>query len=228
MREPRDASALLRARLPAWVALATALAALNYAGNLAADAEPDRDVLYRWSTAVAGGIQFGIILLVVALIARGVPRAALGLRAPTSWRRAAGLVLAALVGIWAIAYVLGMFLDAGDEQGLVPEEWDATRAAPFVANFAVVALVAPLVEELTYRGLGFATVSTRLGTAGTVLVTGVAFGLAHGLVVALPVLSAFGIVLGVLRARTASVYPCIALHALFNGVALLAAVTLGG
>jgi hypothetical protein len=59
-----------------------------------------------------------------------------------------------------------------------------------------------------------------------VTVTSLAFGLAHGLVVALPVLTIFGVVLGVLRVRTDSVYPPIVLHAFFNGAALIAAVTL--
>jgi membrane protease YdiL (CAAX protease family) len=38
----------------------------------------------------------------------------------------------------------------------------------------------------------------------------------------------FGLVLAVVRQRTESLYPPIILHALFNGMALLVAVTLGG
>jgi membrane protease YdiL (CAAX protease family) len=52
----------------------------------------------------------------------------------------------------------------------------------------------------------------------------VAFGLVHGLVIALPVLTIFGLILGWLRLRTASLYPSIILHAIFNGTALVAAV----
>ena len=78
-------------------------------------------------------------------------------------------------------------------------------------------------EELTYRGLGF-TLLSPYGTWVSILVTGVLFGLAHGLLVALPVLTAFGIVIGWLRARTDSIYPAIVLHALFNGAALLVSV----
>ena len=40
-----------------------------------------------------------------------------------------------------------------------------------------------------------------------ILITGVAFGLAHGLVLGLPVLAFFGITLGWLRWQTGSVYP---------------------
>ena len=58
-----------------------------------------------------------------------------------------------------------------------------------------------------------------------ILVTGVAFGLAHGLVLGLPVLSIFGITLGWLRWQTGSVYPGMVVHALFNAAALAAAVS---
>ena len=81
-----------------------------------------------------------------------------------------------------------LVLEAGEEQGLVPEEWDPDRAAQFVANFVVVAAVAPIVEELTYRGLGLAVTRDRWGMWPAIAITSVAFGLAHGLLVALPVL----------------------------------------
>lgn len=61
-----------------------------------------------------------------------------------------------------------------------------------------------------------------------ITVTPLAFGLSHGLVIALPVLTIFGAILAWLRWRTDSLYPPIVLHALFNAAALLAAVTLGG
>jgi membrane protease YdiL (CAAX protease family) len=214
-------------RLVGWFVLVGLLATLSYAANLSEAGDPPNDLLYRWSTAVAGVVQYAIILVVVLLLARGLPReTALGLRRPASWPRALGLVLAGYVVILAIAYVLDLVLQAGEEQGLVPEEWEPSRAAPFVANFLVVAIVAPVVEELTYRGLGYGAIRAAWGSAAAVVVTSLAFGLAHGLVVALPVLTLFGVVLALVRARTESVYPPIVLHAAFNGIALLAAVTL--
>lgn len=219
---------LLRGRLPGWVALVGALAALNYAANLLSDVEPDRDVLYKWSTVVGAAVQYGIILALVLFIARGVSRAELGLRSPSSWGRAAALIAGGLVLVWVIAGTLGIFLDAGDEQGLVPDSWDGSRWAPFLANAVMVAVVAPVVEELTYRGLGLAAVGAVASSTVAIGVTGLAFGLAHGLLVALPVLTAFGVILGVVRSRTGSVYPCMVLHGVFNGAALLAAVTIGG
>ncbi len=182
------------------------------------------DLLYRWSTVIGGVVQYGIILALVLFIARGLAPAVLGLRAPESWRAAAGWIAASIVLIWVIGAALNPFLEAGEEQGLVPDDWDPDRAAAFAANFVIVALVAPVVEELTYRGLGFAAVQQFFGGGAAVVVTALAFGLAHGLVIALPVLTIFGLILGWLRLRTKSVYPPIILHSIFNGAALLASV----
>jgi membrane protease YdiL (CAAX protease family) len=213
-----------RPRLVGWAILVGALAALSYAANLAGG-KPPSDVLYQWSTAAGALVQYGIILGIVLALARGIAPATLGLRRPVSWARAVGWILAALATIWVLGAILNIFLKAGEEQGLVPDGWDSSRAAPFVANFVVVAVVAPFVEELTYRGLGFAAVRDAYGAAAAIVVTSLAFGLAHGLIVALPVLSIFGAILAWLRFKTESIYPTIVLHGLFNGAALIAAVT---
>jgi membrane protease YdiL (CAAX protease family) len=210
-------------RLVAWFALTGALAAVAYAGRLAG-AEPPDDVLYLWSTFVGGLVQNAIMLVLVLAIARGFDRQLLALKRPARWARAAGLAFLSLVVIIVTAGVLSRFLDAGGEQGLVPQGWDAARAAPFLANAAVVTLAAPFVEELLYRGLGFGLLAPFTGPWPAILVTGVAFGLAHGLVLGLPVLSIFGITLAWLRWQTDSVYPGMIVHALFNGAALAVAV----
>lgn len=213
-----------RGRLLGWAALVGVLALLSYAANLASG-DPPEDVLYRWSTAVGGLVQYALILAVVLALARGLAPETLGLRRPDSWRSAAGWIFAALVAIWVIGAVLNIFLEAGEEQGLVPDGWDSDRAASFVANFVVVAGVAPFVEELTYRGLGYGAVRDWRGQTAAVVVTALAFGLAHGLVVALPVLTIFGAILAILRLKTQSLYPPVILHSVFNGAALVAAVS---
>ncbi len=214
----------LPGRLIAWLAFVLGLAALGYASHLS-EAEPPDDVAYRYSSSVAALVQYGVMLGILLLIARGLPlREAFALRRPASWPRALGLAVLSLVVIWVVSAALAPILDASEEQGLVPEGWDSSRAGAFVAFFCVVAFVAPAVEELTYRGLGF-TLLAPFGTWVAILVTGVLFGAAHGLVVALPVLTVFGIVVGWLRSRTQSVYPPMLLHSAFNGTALIVSVT---
>ena len=209
-------------RLAAWFALAGGLAAVAYLGRLAGGEPPD-DVLYLWSTSIGAIVQYGVMFILILAIAHGLDRQLLALEVPDRRLRAVGLAGVALVVIVVSAGVLSQFLDAGGEQGLVPKGWDSSRAAPFIANAAVVTIVAPLVEEPLYRGLGFGLLAPFIGPWPAVLVTGVAFGLAHGLVLGLPVLAIFGITLGWLRWQTGSVYPGMIVHGLFNGAALVAA-----
>ena len=219
-------------RLIAWLVFVSLLTLLAYAARLTDTETPD-DLAYRYSSSVAAVIQYGIMLGILLLIARGLPRRELfALRRPASWKRALGLAALALVAIYAAAFVyeraLSLFgnWNATDEQGLVPDGWDSSRAGAFVAFVLVVTFLAPAVEELTYRGLGISLL-LPWGSMPAIGVTGVLFGAAHGLLIALPVLTIFGLVVGWLRVRTDSVYPGMALHSAFNGIALIAAVSIG-
>ena len=116
------------------------------------------------------------------------------------------------------------FLDAGGEQGLTPSSWDSHRAGAFAANFVVLTLFGPIVEELQFRGLGVSLLAP-FGQAAAVVGVGLAFGLYHGLVEGLPILAFFGATLAYVRWKTDSVYPGMLVHAVFNGTALIVAVT---
>ena len=214
-------------RIAAWLAFTLAFAGLNYAARFAEGEEP-RDLAYRYSSSVAAVIQYGLILGILLLITIGLPKRELfALRRPPSWPRAIGYAALALVSIWIVAAALSPFLDATDEQGLVPDRWEPRRVGAFAAFFVVVSVVAPAVEELTYRGLGFTLLSTY-GRWTAIVITGLLFGAAHGLLIALPVLAFFGLAVGWVRARTGSVYPGMILHGTFNGIALVAAVLVSG
>lgn len=217
----------LPGRLAGWLAFTTAFAALNYALRFAGGEEP-KDIAYRYSSSIAAVVQYAFILGILLLIARGLPkREIFALHRPPSWPRALGYTALALLAIWIVAAILAPFLDATDEQGLVPDKWDSSRAGAFAAFFAAVAVLAPMVEELTYRGLGF-TLLASYGRWTAILTTGVFFGFAHGLLIALPVLTIFGIAVGWVRDRTGSVYPGMLLHGTFNGVALIVSVLTAG
>lgn len=220
-------------RVVAWLLFVAVVSAINYAGRLA-EVDTPQDVAYRYSTAIAVVIQYALFLAIVLLISRGLPwRDTFALHRPASWARALRRTAAALFTIWGVAFVysaaLGLVSEVNptEEQGLVPNGWDSSRAGAFVAFFVAVTFVGPFVEELMFRGLGFALLSPY-GQPAAILGTGVLFGLYHGLVVALPVLTVFGIAIGWLRARTNSLYPGVVLHCIFNGVALIVSVTVLG
>ena len=210
-------------RLVAWTAIVGILAMLGYVGRFAGGKVP-QEPLYRWDEFVGGLVQFVVLLAFMLLVAIGVSkRDAFALRRPSSWRRAAGIALGVVVVVVVVSAALDPVLNPNKEQGLTPHGWEPRHAAAFVANFVVVALLAPVVEELTFRGLGF-TLLERFGRWPAIVLVGIAFGLAHGLVEALPPLVVFGMCLAYLRSRTGSVYPGMILHALYNGLVLLVAV----
>jgi membrane protease YdiL (CAAX protease family) len=87
----------------------------------------------------------------------------------------------------------------------------------------LIAFVGPVVEELTFRGLGF-TLLRQYGPGLAIATTGVLFALSHGLLALLPTAAAFGFGLAYLRSRTDSVYPGMLVHVLFNVIGVLAIV----
>jgi membrane protease YdiL (CAAX protease family) len=211
-----------RGKLTGWVALVGVLTVLGYASR-AAGGKPPKDAAYQYSTAVGGVIQYAIILAVVLAIAR--PNwSLLALRRPTSLPRVLLTTLLVFVAVYATSAVVSAYSDPGREQGLTPDHWNSHRAVQYAVNFVVFVAVAPAVEELTFRGLGYSLLEP-LGRVAAVLWVGVAFGLAHGLVEGLPILIVFGAGLALIRARSNSVYPGMIVHATFNAIALIVSVT---
>ena len=220
-----SAAPLRRGRLTGWAILVSVLALLGYVGR-AIGGKPPKDAAYLYSTAASGLFQYGLILLVVLLIAGWAPArwSLLALRRPTDWSQTFVAVIAVFAAVYLASYVVDQFADPGREQGLTPQSWDSSRAVPFAVNFAVFVVVAPVVEELTYRGLGYSLLEP-LGRLQAILWVGIAFGLAHGLLEGLVILIVFGCGLAWLRERSGSVYPGMVVHAVFNAAALIAAVT---
>jgi membrane protease YdiL (CAAX protease family) len=181
------------------------------------------DDFFRYSTAIAAISVDAVLLVVVLLIARGLPlRETFALRLPGSWRRALVIGAATLLAAYAVSFLeVGLISGAGREQG-VPEFWDPTRLGAWAANLFAIAVFVPVFEEALCRGLGYALFEP-LGVPAAVLITAVAFTVAHGVIVDIPVILATGLGLGYMRASTGSIYPCIALHAFFNGFGLVVA-----
>jgi len=214
-------------RLACWVALVAAIAAVNYATRFGGGSgtRKGRDAVYSYSTFANGMIVYAFCLGLV--IAMAVDRwDLLALRKPRSWARAVALAL----GVVAAAYVSEAIVAAiplpqspGHEQGLTPTHWVPGHTGAFAANVFLIALVAPIVEELIFRGVGQSLLSF-VGRWPSMILVGLAFGAWHGLLEALLVLVPFGIALAWLRDRTKSVVPGMIAHAVLNGSALALAV----
>jgi membrane protease YdiL (CAAX protease family) len=212
-------------RLAWWGALVAALIALQYASRYGSS-DTTSEPLYRWSF-LGASIGQELFFLVVVLAIAGFRLRLFALRRPRSLGEAAGLALVVFVAVNVFETAYLAIVQPGNEQGLTPSHWEPQHAAAYVANGIVICTLVPFVEELTFRGLGFSLLEP-FGRWAAIVVTGIAFGLSHGLLLELPIIAAFGCLLGWLRARTESVYPGMVLHAAFNLFALIAAVTIGG
>jgi membrane protease YdiL (CAAX protease family) len=205
-------------KLVAWLALVGVMSALAYSSRLVGG-KPPRDALYQYSLAIGGLIEYALLFGIVCWIARGMPREWLGLRRPRSWGRAAALMIGLLIAVIIAEQILEAILHAAREQGLEPTRWEPDRAGAFALNAFVVVVIAPIVEELTFRGVGFA-VLRPFGAAMAVIGTAIAFAAVHGLVDGFLALFVFGVAIGFLRYKTESVYPGMLFHAFFNAAAL--------
>jgi uncharacterized protein len=211
------------ARLAAWLSIVGLLALTNFIGN--AESNPPDDFVYLWSSAISQAIYLVVLLAVVVAIA-GLDRTreVLALRRPRSWPKALGLGLALIVAVYAFAGATSWLLNPGEDQGLTPNGWDSGRAPQFVANFIVIAVFVPIVEELMFRGLGFSLLE-RFGEWVAIIAVGVLFAAVHGIPAGLPIFTLFGSGLAFIRSRSGSVVPCMVVHGTFNAVSLILAVT---
>jgi membrane protease YdiL (CAAX protease family) len=87
--------------------------------------------------------------------------------------------------------------------------------------FVLLAVGAPVIEELFFRGMLQRALDRRFGPVPAVAVSSTVFGLAHFELLQLPALILFGVVLGTLAERTGRLGPGIVTHATFNAVTVL-------
>jgi CAAX protease family protein len=145
-----------------------------------------------------------------------------GLRRPQVGR-AIGLMLAVAVAFVVFSLVWGFALQLDDKQTL-PDELGIHRSTlNLVLAVAMITVIAPLGEELFFRGYFFGALRNWKGWLPAAMVTGTVFGAIH--IGSTPIgftvpLAFFGFGLCLLYQRTGSLYPGIALHALNNSVAL--------
>jgi membrane protease YdiL (CAAX protease family) len=144
----------------------------------------------------------------------------------------------ALLGLGLLAGLGGYLLAVGVmglARELMPARWtelfDVSRVfegstALRVAVALVAALVAPVCEEIAFRGYLQSALATRRGPAAAVAGSTVLFALMHLDPVRFPALLVLGGVFGWLAWRAGSVWPAVAAHAANN--ALVSALVIAG
>jgi uncharacterized protein len=89
----------------------------------------------------------------------------------------------------------------------------------------MVAVIAPALEELFYRGLWLRSLERRFGPVVAVVGSSVLFGAAHFQWYDFPALAGFGVLLGVLTVRTGRLGPAVCAHLAFNLTAVTVLLT---
>jgi uncharacterized protein len=174
------------------------------------------------SSTIVQDLSFiGAALLFANISARPLPEQ-FGLR-PTRFWPAVGWMAAAFAAFYAFTLVWVAILGVSPDDTKLPEELgvkDSTYALLAVAF--LVAVVAPMAEEFFFRGFFYGSLRNWRGPLPAAVLTGLVFGAIHvGSAEAaflLP-LGFFGFSLCLLRERTGSLYPGIALHCMNNSLA---------
>ncbi len=145
---------------------------------------------------------------------------AVGWTWPPNWRAYLGAGVALSLGLQAFAHFLPM------PKELPIDRFFTTPAQAWVLTIFGMTL-APLMEELFFRGFLYPVLARRWGVGASVLITAVCFGMIHAPQLGRawgPVLIIFmvGIALTVARAVTKSVAPGFLMHLAYNGTISIA------
>ena len=204
-----------------WLGLSLLLAVplvLSGAPLFLLDKEPDH--LYVVLSSALPSVAMGAAAIVISKRKGNGPRIDFGLRFDL---RAIGIGIAAGVGMMIAATIIAAAVMAtGADIPVAADEVfrfisDNTAAA---ALFIVtVVAIAPITEELAYRGIWFGAIERKYSARWAMLISSVMFAALHFEPQRLPILLTLGLALGELRLRTQSLTACIAAHATINTAA---------
>lgn len=192
---------------------------------------PSWTEISRLAAAITAEVY--VALIVAHLLAfGGFPGLRDRLRLGRTTVRDVSLALVVMVGVWAAAAAAYVALNpvAGwlDDirEALLFVGSDGGRLANadpalFTVAVARACVLAPLGEELLFRGALFGWLRRRLNAVLTIMLTAAVFAVIHVIPVLLPITFVFGLGLGWIRERTGSTTPGFIVHVL-NNVALIA------
>jgi membrane protease YdiL (CAAX protease family) len=145
----------------------------------------------------------------------------LGLR-PAALKRALGAMALTLLGFLIFSAIWASAVEVSTREKLLEQLGTNESVALLVASAALTCVMAPICEEILFRGYFFVALNNWKGWLPAALITGLVFGGVHAgsaPVVDLVPLAALGFALCALYRYTGSLYPCIAAHALNNSFA---------
>lgn len=147
-----------------------------------------------------------------------------GIRWRQLWWVPVGLVMTYAV---MIVFVLLQQLVGIEPEGNLDSDLLSDNGTVAVAILAI-GVVAPIAEEVFFRGFIFPGITRSAGTIPGLLVSGVLFGSAHLQLSLLIPFSAVGVVFAFLYLRTKSIYTSMLVHGAFNMISLILAISGAG
>jgi membrane protease YdiL (CAAX protease family) len=171
-------------------------------------------------TVVQDAVLVLAAALAVKLVLGHVRASELGLRRVADWRAALKLAVGLYLLYWLAAFILQVIFGTPPEQEIV-SELKAQQSLAVLGGYAVLTcVVAPVCEEVFFRGFMFMAFARKLGPAWGAVLAGAIFGLVHAPnpILGLIALGVLGVCLCTLYWRTQSIIPCMALHALNNSI----------
>lgn len=173
------------------------------------------------AATVLQDVAFVAAALLFASRAGRVLPAQFGLRATRLWR-AVGWAALTMLAFYVFSGAWAALLDPGESDTL-PESLGVHQStAALVAVCIVVTVLAPIAEEVFFRGFFFGALCNWRGPWLAAVLTGAVFGGIHvgsAPAVFLVPLAALGFLLCLLRWKTGSLLPCMAVHAFNNAIA---------
>jgi hypothetical protein len=215
--------------VPVWAPIAAMLAAflggtvafaVLAVGSGASSVENPPEGVTLGATLVQDVLLVVFALLAVRVYDGEVRPDWLGLRQTPFWP-AVGACVVMMVGWWIFQLLVVLIFGQPEQQDLV-EELKTERSALVLVSFGLlVCVLAPVCEELFFRGLMFRVFADRMGLIGGAVLSGAIFGLVHltgGPLTTGLVLFALGFGFALVRWWTGSLLPSMGLHALNNAV----------
>jgi len=213
--------------LVALVGYVTAIAVSALVGGLAVSATGTSDSI---AVLLVGQVAFWSVLVGTVVVA---DRGSVGAGAVAVRFRWSDLPVGALAGVAtqlvlvpAICLPFRRFIDEDDLAAPARDLLGRVDGAGLVVMAVSVIVVAPLVEELFFRGLLLDAIRTRWGTVAAVAGTSVVFGATHFQPLQFPALTLAGAVFAIAAARTGRLGTAVAVHAGFNATTFTALVLL--
>jgi uncharacterized protein len=148
------------------------------------------------------------------------PLERLGLRPVANWKDALKWMGGAYGLFWLAAIVLSLVFGDPEDQSLVTDLKEEDSLLTLIGWAVLICVLAPVVEEIFFRGFMFGAFVRRMPLVWAALLDGLVFGLGHAPAapIQLLALGVFGVGLCLLYWRTQSIIPCMALHALNNSI----------